>query len=141
MEDKYLHDNNSITQIYFPLSLIYFPPSNCKSRVNTVHGKIKETMTQGDAFQAIESGPLNRDISSLNFSPTVSSLLLSSAWDASLTLHDISRNIRVNSWTFEAPLLDCRFSLDGNMAYTAGLGRVVTGCASLVCIIQWESHT
>lgn len=82
-------------------------------------------MTQGDVFQAIESIQMDRDISGLNFSPAVPSLLLSSAWDASLTLHDISRNLCVNSWTFEAPLLDCHFSLDGNLAYTAGLGRVV----------------
>ncbi len=62
-------------------------------------------------------------ISSLVFANASDSLLLSSSWDKSVRLYDVSRNKLLQQYEHKAAVLDVAFSADDQATFSGGIDR------------------
>ncbi|TFL04660.1 WD40-repeat-containing domain protein [Pterulicium gracile] len=81
------------------------------------------------AEQSTLASPPYDTISSLHFSPTTPNHLLVSSWDATVRLYDTATTeqtqVQKSKFDHRAAVLDCCFSADGKLAYSAGLDNTV----------------
>ena len=78
--------------------------------------------------------PPEDGISSLKFSPTNASLLLSSSWDKTARLYNVEENKLLHTFDSRAAVLDVEFTEDGQFGLAGGLDRRLHGCVLVLVL-------